>query len=260
MARFSLKDALTVVVVSFSTARCALAESSRRSYTVDRCASTKLNVAAELNQIMNSNISDSSTEQQVCLCFSSLQGFIEKNPEANSVVMTHGLNTVVDAFKKIIEAHSPNSCILPENAESACETSNLCAFTCKTPFVKSRLSNTCAIAASSSPTPSSKAKSKRGLEFILDAQSPSPCPSGHQLCPVWRRTLIMECVNTHSDLFSCGGCTFHGFEDERLVSGVDCSFIDGVSDVSCVAGKCRVRKCMKGWKVAENGTTCESVL
>lgn len=168
----------------------------------------------------------------------------------------HGRSNVVNALRKIIENHSPNSCMLPDNAESACEAGNLCGFTCKTPYVKPHRSNTCAIAAS----PSQKAKPKRGLELIMSPQSSLPCPSGHQLCPVWRYTQTMECVDTHSDLFSCGGCMYQDFEDEELVSGEDCSVIDGVSDVSCVAGRCRVRKCMKGWTVAGNGTACERVL
>ena len=57
--------------------------------------------------------------------------FIEKNLEANYAVRQHGRGNVANAFKKMIEDHNPNSCMLPDNAESACEAGNLCAFACK---------------------------------------------------------------------------------------------------------------------------------
>ncbi|KAL1410706.1 hypothetical protein Q8F55_001648 [Vanrija albida] len=47
-----------------------------------------------------------------------------------------------------------------------------------------------------------------------------------------------ECVDVLNDLESCGGCPD--------VDGVDCTTIEGASDVSCVLGKCKVHACDRG--------------
>ena len=77
MARFSLLDVLSVLVVSLSAARFAFADKGRspsQRYTADKCASLNINVAEELNRRIHANIYDSHKEEQVCLCFSSLNG------------------------------------------------------------------------------------------------------------------------------------------------------------------------------------------
>lgn len=38
--------------------------------------------------------------------------------------------------------------------------------------------------------------------------------------------------------------------------GVDCSTLDGVLDVSCIAGKCAVTKCQRGFDISPDGTDC----
>lgn len=54
-----------------------------------------------------------------------------------------------------------------------------------------------------------------------------------------------------------GGCmiqsSYPGFSKEE---GVDCTAINGISDVSCVEGRCRVRRCMSGYSVNNAGDNC----
>lgn len=57
--------------------------------------------------------------------------------------------------------------------------------------------------------------------------APQICPAGWEACPVQTaKLLVYECVNTSSDLESCGGCP--GLANE----GVDCSTLPGVADVA----------------------------
>ncbi len=70
------------------------------------------------------------------------------------------------------------------------------------------------------------------------------CPPGKESCPLIGRR-GSECIDTSSHLEACGGCPGAG--------GVDCSALTGVADVSCVAGRCHVDACMRGY--SRNGTS-----
>ncbi|KAL1410696.1 hypothetical protein Q8F55_001638 [Vanrija albida] len=89
---------------------------------------------------------------------------------------------------------------------------------------------------------------KRSLDR---AQKPS-CRPFQKLCKTTKGTVKnsflvqldegnydgFECVDVLHDLESCGGCPG--------VDGVDCTTIEGASDVSCVLGKCKVHACDEG--------------
>lgn len=38
--------------------------------------------------------------------------------------------------------------------------------------------------------------------------------------------------------------------------GVDCTAIPGISDVSCIHGRCDVHRCMPGYEVSSTGDSC----
>jgi len=65
-----------------------------------------------------------------------------------------------------------------------------------------------------------------------------------------------ECVDTQTNLESCGGCVVPytlGLTKDELKNtklGVDCTGLRGVGDVGCHKGKCIVRKCRKGYELA----------
>ena len=97
------------------------------------------------------------------------------------------------------------------------------------------------------------------------------CPSGYQQCPVAGVSGESECLDTTSELTSCGGCTSAG-------AGTDCSKIPHVApdSSSCYGGFCSgtlvglckedasliligvslVFACEKGYKPSDDGRSC----
>jgi len=79
------------------------------------------------------------------------------------------------------------------------------------------------------------------------------CPKGQSACRIESAAAgwdgAFECVDTSRNIESCGGCVAEG-------KGVDCTAIEGVSDVACIAAKCVVSTCRKGWKVDAEHATC----
>lgn len=84
---------------------------------------------------------------------------------------------------------------------------------------------------------------------IPRALSPLRCSQGESLCRIPLRNggkdKGYECIDTSSNLESCGGCP-----DDS--SAVDCSVIPHASSASCVNGACVVSSCQRGYKLANN--------
>ena len=64
----------------------------------------------------------------------------------------------------------------------------------------------------------------------LKARS-APCPTGLDACPVSSLAGDYECLDTTTELESCGGCT-------SLGEGQDCTSIEGAWNVGCHQGSC----------------------
>ncbi|EJU00473.1 hypothetical protein DACRYDRAFT_23351 [Dacryopinax primogenitus] len=82
------------------------------------------------------------------------------------------------------------------------------------------------------------------------------CPKGLSLCGIqssWSNT-NWECIDTRSDLESCGGCLVGVMGTSG--TGVDCTAIEGVEDVACNEAKCQVFSCASGYRVSDCGTSC----
>ncbi|KAK1921007.1 hypothetical protein DB88DRAFT_118340 [Papiliotrema laurentii] len=75
------------------------------------------------------------------------------------------------------------------------------------------------------------------------------CPETMAACPIPGRANDYECLDTQSDLQSCGGCA-------SLQHGVDCTAIAGARWMGCNEGKCEVYSCKKGWTRAGDGSSC----
>lgn len=69
------------------------------------------------------------------------------------------------------------------------------------------------------------------------------CPEGLSRCPLPRGGY--ECVDTRTDIESCGGCPRLGEKVEN--PGVDCTDLPGVSGVRCLEGRCQVDACDRGY-------------
>jgi len=183
----------------------------------------------------------------VCLCIGALPAFIQANANVKSAVSIFGSTLVSEALKALINLNPKHtSCTYPDNSTPACSAN--CGWSCKPPYVKS--GNKCVL------PPSYR---KRALTET-DA---AVCPWGLQKCGVSSSAssrVGFECLDTQQNLESCGGCTVpFGLSSSTKPDGVDCTSIDGVSDVGCVAGACVVHKCRAGWLLSEDGEGCVKV-
>jgi hypothetical protein len=127
----------------------------------------------------------------------------------------------------------------------------------QSPYRKASNGQTCVLPASPSARPR-----KRSLEDQVRLASAS-CKLNERLCA--RKTngglakghmSSFECLDVSSDLFNCGGCAAAQLGITGEVLGVDCSDLDGVFDVKCIAGKCNVGRCQHGWTVNPIGDGC----
>jgi len=76
------------------------------------------------------------------------------------------------------------------------------------------------------------------------------CPSRLQACPVSSEPgAYQECVDTATELESCGGCT-------TLGKGQNCNKIEGAWNVACEQGTCKVYTCEGGYKLDADNNTC----
>ena len=96
--------------------------------------------------------------------------------------------------------------------------------------------------------------------------------SSHTKCPIPGLEDTFECVDTQSNVESCGGCA--------NAKGVDCTAIKGAGAVACRAGSCviscvfpfflfsgdadcllsRLESCDRGFTLSLDGKSCESFL
>ncbi|WWC86265.1 uncharacterized protein L201_001138 [Kwoniella dendrophila CBS 6074] len=101
-----------------------------------------------------------------------------------------------------------------------------------------------------------------GLPIMIQSKrSPENCPIGLEKCSIGSSLtsspLQFECVNTKSDIESCGGCMYSSSLNESKKQGTDCTSLAGTNGVSCLNGSCKIQTCIKGFKLSNNGTSCE---
>ncbi|GAA6029953.1 hypothetical protein JCM8097_009186 [Rhodosporidiobolus ruineniae] len=110
-------------------------------------------------------------------------------------------------------------------------------------------------AAASKPSgslqPSSVKAAKANVEYVKRKIQEAPwetldsrllCPIGETACPIFPRMGTYECIDTATQLDSCGGCLSKG-------DGEDCSMIKGAQGVTCESGGCFVYQCQPGYKL-----------
>ncbi|WWD09485.1 hypothetical protein V865_007609 [Kwoniella europaea PYCC6329] len=92
-------------------------------------------------------------------------------------------------------------------------------------------------------------------EKLKKARTVGLCPEGFEACKIGDSPEGYECIDTFSDLESCGGCTSGKFETGQ-VSGTDCTTLPGIADygVTCFKGSCQAFACEEGWTLASNQT------
>jgi len=174
------------------------------------------------------------------------------------------------------ELYEQSKCTYPPQAVPIkCDPG--CSFKCPDPYVKHGQS--CVLSPSSGVKKKKRdsQKAKRGLHDVIDDVVSgleeevedlfgAKCEWGLTKCGVlnseWTGGSRFECVDTNSDLESCGGCAVPFSSRSTGPLGMDCTSIPGASDIECIRGTCAVRRCAKGWKVepvAGSPTTLECV-
>ncbi|RDX45574.1 hypothetical protein OH76DRAFT_1407968 [Lentinus brumalis] len=239
-----------------------------RQTTSDTCANVngvlKVNVQGSLVSIGQIN---------ACLCLSTVPTFLSTNAVAISTVSLVGTAAATSAVVNLITS-SPSSqvCTYPEHAIPMCAAGNPCGFSCGNGFstVPATNPSTCACVApgavcngvcTTSSCPSSVVTATR-RRYMNSLRKRAMCPEGTTACGVYERRGALstpwECIDTMSDLESCGGCI--NPLDAFSTRGVDCTAIPGVIDVSCVSGACVVNRCGVGYTRTSDGSSCASAM
>ncbi|TCD63411.1 Dihydroxyacetone synthase [Steccherinum ochraceum] len=203
----------------------------------------------------------------VCLCTAGIADFMSSNIVAIAAVAVAGADATQAALTNLIlSSASHRTCTYPDHSSGpVCSPNNVCGFTCGDGFVGTPqafptdcvcpapniVCNGKCISAAACPSSVAAAPVKRDLEY---AKRNSVCKVGYTACGVFGKSQAWECVDTQSDLESCGGCTVPlTFGSSR---DVDCTAIQGVSDVSCVAGRCAVGRCLAGYTRSYDNSYC----
>lgn len=92
-------------------------------------------------------------------------------------------------------------------------------------------------------------KPLNGQKLNLDEKL---CPKNFSVCPIPGGAVnAYECIDSFTDLGSCGGCT-------SLGKGRDCTQIPGARWMGCENGGCVVYSCRQGWKL-DGEDTCVKI-
>ncbi|KAJ3735562.1 hypothetical protein DFJ43DRAFT_1058320 [Lentinula guzmanii] len=207
---------------------------------------------------------------QSCLCQSDVSSFVSSSSACKSGIEMVGLAIIEIIITEMITSCSnKQTCTFPEHSSPACTSSNKCGFTCGDGYSlvnkNGQYSCTCASPNSvcngkcSSSCPSARSLPEKRNHLHWGQQKQRVCRPGWVACGFPGGALRQwECIETKTDLESCGGCPmdFISFKGNPG-DGVDCSNLPGVSDVSCVSGRCSVEKCMPGYKISLSGQSCD---
>ncbi|GAA5967027.1 hypothetical protein JCM11641_000418 [Rhodosporidiobolus odoratus] len=113
-------------------------------------------------------------------------------------------------------------------------------FQCGTDLTCDQSSYTCVAA----PVASGYARARRNADLTRR----SLCPASTSACKVEGSLTGFECIDVQTNLEQCGGCASAG--------GVDCTAMEGVSGVGCVAGVCEIWSCAEGYTWDSEKESC----
>ncbi|KAJ3487120.1 hypothetical protein NLI96_g3750 [Meripilus lineatus] len=253
--RSPLPFVLALALSTFASARTLTHLASRGSSDVCAFVDVGINILG-ITQIGALNI---------CVCISGIPDLIRTNAKLNSAVNIVGIASVTAQLNAAINKSSGHKpCSFPDNALSACTKGNPCGFTCKngfTPFPPTKPTEckclppkkVCnGVCGDFKACPSGKPKRE-------ELEKRSVCDYGYTACGIYgwtgfRSTPAYECIDTSSDLESCGGCAIPLAPGSPR--GIDCTAIPGVVDVSCRTGNCVVHRCQPGFTVSMDQTFC----
>jgi len=196
---------------------------------------------------------------QACLCQSSIVQYATTNPLTIGAISVSTQTDVVNALNALLsQCSDKQTCSYPSHSLPQCNNGSPCGFTCKDGYSPSPSNHPTQCVCQS---PNTECNGKCGVFHGCPTgharremrYGGGNCPRGLSACGVWgRNARTWECIDTQNDLESCGGCVIpHPFDESG--EGQDCTAIPGVSDVSCIKGKCSVHRCMPGYDL-DGGT------
>ncbi|OCF73148.1 hypothetical protein I204_06378 [Kwoniella mangroviensis CBS 8886] len=79
------------------------------------------------------------------------------------------------------------------------------------------------------------------------------CPSRLEACVVPGSEDSLECIDTSSELESCGGCLYGSYSNSTSSIGTDCSTLSGAAfgGSTCFDGRCQISACEEGFKIVD---------
>nr|XP_031862708.1 uncharacterized protein CI109_001719 [Kwoniella shandongensis]KAA5529780.1 hypothetical protein CI109_001719 [Kwoniella shandongensis] len=100
-----------------------------------------------------------------------------------------------------------------------------------------------------------KRRLRARLNLAKEEEAKLLCPRGTTACVVPSSEDAYECVDTRSELESCGGCLYGTFGDNanNATVGVDCSTLPGAAmgASTCLLGSCNVFACQAGHNLVD---------
>ncbi|KAJ7031740.1 hypothetical protein C8F04DRAFT_1360988 [Mycena alexandri] len=193
---------------------------------------------------------------EFCACLSVLSDVVTTttSPIILLGLRQYGHDNVVSTLRDMIDScedKNKKTCTHPTHSVPNCSRKDLCGHTCQAPWkdCNGQCKMTCQTGTLSQYKRDDDYWGKRTQRSCRDGWTACGVPGGGPRD--W------ECVDTHNDLESCGGCPTGVISSLTGDSvGKDCSTIAHVSDVSCVHGGCAVHKCLRGFRVSDSGDSC----
>ncbi|KAI0087230.1 hypothetical protein BDY19DRAFT_956874 [Irpex rosettiformis] len=243
-----------------------------RDPLLDVCASINTNVILGNSEILGIPINDL-LGIDLCLCLSLFPIKLGLSAEIDALINKFGGPLINAVLELLIDLSlDKKQCNKPEFSTSQCSIDDPCGFECQPPYVK--VGDKCECKApymlcnGQCTLPPGGVCSSSGSKphyrrNTLYHSARDDCKANEEICGVYGGAkYAYECVNTKTNLESCGGCLVPNpfrLSSNSIATGVDCSSIDHAESVSCDSGRCVVKSCEDGWKVDAARLTCESV-
>ncbi|KAJ6510569.1 hypothetical protein C8R45DRAFT_814680 [Mycena sanguinolenta] len=195
---------------------------------------------------------------KACLCISAIPQYIAENELTLGVIALFGRDALIAELTSMVNGCAGHAqCYYPLNSVPSCQSGSPCYFTCTNGYsaYPSGSHPTQCVCSSPHTECNGKCGTFQGCPSTYyakrDLAGGEKCSKGHTACPIpGRGAKSWECIDTQTELESCGGCVYSDFSTSLLgLAGTDCTAIPGVSDVSCVNGRCVVRKCVSGYNL-----------
>ncbi|KAJ7624720.1 hypothetical protein FB45DRAFT_924085 [Roridomyces roridus] len=251
--RFLLTIAALAVIAHGAIIEGLAPRTSRSPETVCACVSGSLVVRGV-------NCGTIDVKEEICTCVSVLTDFSRSTsckPIRSGWKI--GQSETITALTDKIHGCKPSdkrTCTHPAFSTPNCRRSDLCGYKCDDGYFS--YNGECKRSLPSGTAGRGKRSSDtRVVDDYWGREAQKSCKTGWTACgiPGSSSSRAWECIDTSSDLESCGGCTADTISSlTGSTTGVDCTLIPDVADVACIKGKCAVRRCLPGFKVV--GTAC----